>query len=133
MYQPAEYIRAAGTPRLKVERRSDGGAREQYDEWLAAQIFTVLLDHFPGHFWQVQVRSEQGIARIRIPVLMGDTLGYTLHLDRLANDPGYKAVKEAAGEILERWRIPRGAFSLAHFLEAKRDRAVRRANGPVPV
>lgn len=124
-----ELRRFRAGPRLRVQTDHEGS---DYDTWLCAQIFTVLMDHYPGHFWQVRVESKQGIARIRIPILMGDTLGYTLMLSDLAGDPSYKAVKRAAGEILERWNIPRTAFSLQDFLAARQDRAVRRVYDPIP-
>lgn len=132
MASTKELLRFRAGPNLRVQSDLEDEEGGEYDLWLARQIFTVLMDHFPGHFWQVEVRSKQGIARIRIPILMGDTLGYTLHLSKLANDPSYRAVRMAAGEILERWNIPRTSFSLQDFLSARATQAVRRVNDPIP-
>ena len=103
------------------------------DEFLCAAIFSVLFGSYPGHFWEVKADAAQGIAIIRIPILMGSTLGYTLHLDKITSPNDLKrAVIRAGGEILERWRIPRGGLDLGAFLTARQDRRIISINDPIP-
>lgn len=109
------------------------GLLRAYEEGLCKTLFEKLWEHYPGYNWQVKVDAKQGIATIRIPILMGPTLSYVLHLDKLASDPALRAVVMAGGEILERWRISRGRrFDLGGFLEARRDRRVLSYKGQAP-
>jgi hypothetical protein len=130
------------TPRIQTQRLYDPSGNSALnghdphkgtDEALCAAIFAVLIEHYPGHFWQIIADAEQGIARIRIPILMGQTLGYTLHLDKITSPNDLKrAVILAGGEILERWRIPRGTFDLGAFLTARQDRRIISINDTIP-
>ena len=69
---------------------------------------------------------------ITIPMLLRNW-NYVLHLSDLKGDPGFRSVGRAAGEILERLRLPRSAFSASDFTDAiLRQPLIRRRNDPVP-
>lgn len=89
----------------------------QADVALTNRIATVIEQHYAGHPWMIEVSHAQRCAFISIPLFMGQTK-WVLHIDKLASDPGLRAVVRAAGEILERYRIPRQRFSPDHFLAA---------------
>lgn len=96
--------------------RPDDKARADF--FMTKQIAEKLEQHYPGYPWFVQVSSHQGIAQIKIPILMGDH-AYVIHLTDLASDPGLGCVLEAGGQILERFEMPRAGFSEAEFIAAK--------------
>jgi hypothetical protein len=65
---------------------------------------------------------------------MGPTAKYILHLDQLTTINALIAeVVKGGGEILERWKIPRGSLDLglAQFLEA-RERRLILPSDPMP-
>lgn len=92
------------------------------DLTLTYQIAETLERHYPAHPWQVAVSHAQGVAMIKLPILMSATQQYVLHISSLKSDPGLKSVVRAGGELLERHNIPRAGFTLTPFLEA-RDKA----------
>ena len=79
---------------------------------LTKTMAEVLERHYPGYPWMIEVDSSQGIAKISIPLFMGAQNKYVLHLSHLKSDPGFRCVVRAAGEILERYKIPRRGFSV---------------------
>jgi len=101
------------------------GDVDEVDPYLAAdlaltkRIAETLEAHYPAHPWMVTVTHAQGVAVIKLPLIMKKNHGYTLHIDRLANDPGLRAVVRAGGEILERYDMPRHGFALDRFLQAR--------------
>lgn len=108
----------------------EGHTFEAAEQRFGADVLAILEQHYPTHFWKVGVDFAQGIATVSIPILMGPTARYVLHLTRIANLPDMrKAVIEAGGHILERFRIPRGSLDLGlgQFLEA---RATKRLTTP---
>lgn len=86
---------------------------------LTKRIAETLEQHYPGHAWMVRVTHAGGIAQIALPILMPRNQFFVLHLHRLSGDPGLKAVIRAGGDILERYNLPRQAFSLDDFLQAR--------------
>jgi hypothetical protein len=104
------------------------------EKTLGSDILTILEQHYPSHFWRVVVDIAQGIAHVSIPILMGPVAKYILHLDRILSVPDLKrAVVTAGGEILERWKIPRGGLDLglSEFLSA-RERRLILPSDPMP-
>lgn len=98
-------------------------------------VLAILEQHYPSHFWYVVTDFRQGIAHISIPILMGPTQKYVLHLDRISDPTRLaNAVKDAGGEILERFRIPRGSLDLglSQFLDARENLAVKLPKQSVP-
>lgn len=105
---------------LAYENNSDEGIEDpvaKADLALARRIGEVLQFHYPGHAFMVQVMHGQGIATINIPILMGQWQ-HVIKLYDLKSDPGMKSVVRAAGEILERYKMPRQGFSMAEWGDA---------------
>jgi len=86
---------------------------------LTNAIAEKLEAHYPAHPWMVTVTHAQGIAMIKLPLVMMRNEAFVLHIARLACDPGLRAVVRAGGEILERYNMPRHGFSLDRFLHAR--------------
>lgn len=87
------------------------------DMALTARVADVIHRHYPDHFWKIEVSHQAGIVMISIPALM-NSHAYILHIAKL--DLRLQRVVNAAGEILERYRIPRSGLRLGgdEFLAA---------------
>lgn len=96
------------------------------DQSIAESVGRMLHHHYRGHFWMVHVDSKQGVCLITIPVLLGNWK-YKIPLTSLSE----AMVVRAGGEILERFKIPRGNIDIAAFVSA-RGKAVSRANEQPP-
>lgn len=93
----------------------------KFDMWCAGQVMGILEKHHPGYPWMAECNAAQGMISISIPVLMGPTLKYALKLkdwESLALH-GEKMVMEGAGNLLERFNLPRTGFEAATFLKAR--------------
>ena len=88
---------------------------------LARSIMEILQEHYPGHFWNVKVDARQGVAEIRHATRMLSSQCYCLHLSKVQGNPNALVhyVKAYGGEILERFRIPRGVLDIAAYCESK--------------
>jgi len=95
----------------------------EVDFALTKRIAEVLERHYPSHPWMVEVSHAKGCAFLSLPVIMNRNEKFVLHIEALKTDPGLRSVMRAAGEILERYKMPRMAFKLDDFLAA-------RASGP---
>lgn len=84
---------------------------------MARKIFAVLSYHYPGHPWHVASNLEQGIAQIGLPTFTSWT--YNIRIKDLKGDPGMKVVVRGAGELLERYRMPRAGFDVSHYVAAQ--------------
>lgn len=110
------------TPKTRYEAPGLGDTDET-DPYRAADILltrrvaAVVQRDFPGHAWLIEVSHKQGVVMISIPLFMGRHK-WVIHIASLKTDPMMKTVMRACGEILERYRIPRQAFSLDNFLTA---------------
>lgn len=100
---------------------------EARDNAIKMAIGVWLFEAYPGHFWQIEANSAQGIAWITITHLLGNWK-YVLKLDR---DITKEMVLRAGGEILERFNIPRSGLRIEDFLAAK-PLAVSRASQTPP-
>ncbi len=107
---------------------------KEADENLCNLTMEVLQRHYAGHQWKVESDARQGILKIQIHALMGDTLHYVLLLDNLDGPATFAAaVVRAGGEILERYGLPRGPMDLDAFLEARAATPNRPGvNDPIP-
>lgn len=123
-YEPSEWTKETG----------DEDPFAHADMALSKNISETLMAHYPDHFWFVRVDCAQGVAFIRIPILMGATLNYILPLALLAGDPSNRCVMRAGGEILERYRIPRSGLEkgLPDFHAAQRKHRLARLHDPIP-
>ena len=114
-------LRSRGLPARKIVERfiadSDDpqGSRARYDLWVARRAMELLEGAYPGHPWMVEADSARGIVTVSLPVLMGGNWVYLIKWADLAP----ARVVAAGGEVLERYRLPRGGFELGSFLEAR--------------
>jgi hypothetical protein len=101
------------------------------DQKLARYIRWFLMSRFPcGYEWCVSVDHFQGIVDISIPILMGVNKAFRINLRKTAIDTG---VLRGAGEILERYWLPRDHFDSGLFLQARqRHSALVLRSRPVP-
>lgn len=99
---------------------------------MARDIVELLNFYYPGHAWEVTVDSRQGGAQLRIAVLMTGTQCFFMRFDDIATAADFRrTVRNAGGELLERFKIPRSAFDLNAYIEA-RPKAVFHHNQKVP-
>src|SRR5262245_36664926 len=118
-----ELTRSAGVPRQRIQARIaelDHAARHDYELWVARRCFDLLRRHYPGHLWCVDCSLGRGGVAISIPILMGGNWVYFIRMADLAP----ARVVHAGGEILERYRLPRGKFELGAFLEARQNHSI---------
>jgi hypothetical protein len=117
-------------------RHPDAGDEPRPDPYAAAdtrlslRVFAILKKHFPNHPWKAEAEHAQGIIQISIPPLMGPITSI-INMDDVRNHYELeKLVRDAAGEIIERYRIPPG---LEGFLEAAAARPLGATrNGVIP-
>lgn len=128
---PPQRFAAPARHAVHAQKRGFTGKIKTYDQTdevdphvaadlaMTLRISETLERHYPAHPWMVTVSHAQGIAQIKLPLVMKRNQAYILHLDKLAVDPGLRKVVRAGGEILERYNMPRAGFSLTPFLEAR--------------
>jgi hypothetical protein len=93
---------------------------KEADARLCERTLEVLQRHYAGHQWKIESDARQGILKIQIHALMGDTLHYVILLDNVESVTAFDvAVMKAGGEILERYGLPRGPMELDKFLESR--------------
>jgi hypothetical protein len=90
---------------------------------MAQALADVHGHYYPGYMWGVRVDSRQQIAVIQIAALMRATQGFVVYLTALQgpNDIA-KWCKAAGGEILERFRLNRGAIQADKFMTVRENR-----------
>lgn len=82
-------------------------------------VADVLMKHYPGHIWHIEVNSETaGVCNIKLnyPDKLGilPKWGYRLHLHNL----NAERIMRAGGEILERYRLARSRATPYAMLDA---------------
>lgn len=118
---PQTMRRTPTYARKRVETEASDareGAGIPWELAVARKAGAIIDRHYPGHPFELRVDARQGVLMLRLNPLMG-LHWHVVHLSTLAGDPGYRAVIRAAGEILERYQMPRSGFSLDHFLAAR--------------
>jgi hypothetical protein len=115
-----ETAPAPGRKLVRTEARfvpSGAGsrARARADIAAARAVRRILDVAYPGHDWEVVADSGQGYVAFRIPALMGMNFAYLVK----GKDLTPEAVLKGGGELLERYRLPRGKFDLDRFLAAR--------------
>lgn len=84
---------------------------------LAGRLADELVKAYPGYAWAVNV--EGSVINVQNLSLSG-RWGFTLHTAKLPAD--YRPVMiKAGGELLERFRQPRGKADMAQLINAPRD------------
>ena len=115
-----ETARAPGRSLVRVEARfvpsgENSLGRAAADLAAAASVRRMLDTAYPGHDWEVVADSAQGYVAFRIPALMGMNYAYLVK----GRDLTPAAVLNGGGELLERYRLPRGKFDLDRYLQAR--------------
>lgn len=89
-------------------------AQESFEEkamrteyWIAKQIGTDLVKHYPNRQWHVDVDTRNGVIVISCPSL-SKREGYRLHIRRDTVAELLPRCRRAAGAILERFNVTRG-------------------------
>jgi len=84
---------------------------EAKNQEIAMAMYGCLQTYYPGHPWATMCDVKQGVAAVRMPAFTN--ADYVLHLADF--DPALKVVRDAGGEFLERYKIPRAKFSLDDY------------------
>lgn len=83
-------------------------------------IGDALEKHYPGWMWAIQPDDRGGVLNIRSLRLSGEW-GYVFLLRDIQDDPRHQKAVRAAGEILERFGVPRGTYRYADWKGAPKD------------
>lgn len=106
-------VRWQGSPDLGVGRSRDPA--NQLAMALSAKVMRVLNDECFHPDWCVETDYQQGLVKINLRSLMGDTEFMTVKIEHLECDPTFNVVKRLAGLLLERFSFSRTGFSEADF------------------
>lgn len=93
------------------------GRIDPHDFAMARDVAERLFALYPDHHWYVAVDHEAGSIVIR-NLALSSTHGYLLHLAKyspMGPEGRQKAVRQAGGEILERFRVRRGTYSMGDY------------------
>jgi hypothetical protein len=91
---------------------------------VAKNVADVLNKHYAGYMWAVNADSQTGMVQIRNLSLSGDW-GFNLHMTKVQEDVSGKLIRDAGGEILERYRVSRGMIKHQQVDELATDFAGR--------
>lgn len=101
---------------------------------LAKEVLEVLNFTYPNHSWWVEVR--QGLLIIKHFSISGaaGTIGMVRHLSQVGHDATARKreVIRAAGELLERAGLPRGAFHGGRVTQLELDKGLAKHWRPSP-
>lgn len=92
--------------------------QERIDLSKAKNIAEFLEKAYPGYGWAVTADSKNNMATVLAMRLSGDW-GFYAHLDKI--DVSGKFLLRNAGELLERYRVKRGAIDRDQVRNLKRD------------
>ena len=96
---------------------------------MARDMAEALHAAYPGHLWAVTCEGEKGIATVRNMALVGDW-GFVLNLHEMSSASDWKRrVVMAGGEVLERFKLSRGAASQDAIADLKMDFTGRKTLG----
>ena len=85
------------------------------DLTMAAAIAERARKLCPGHPWAVTGSHHDGIFVIK-HLLLSEKYGFVMHVVDLKNTADFdRLVRQATGELLERWNIKRGLIDLHTF------------------
>ena len=89
---------------VSAEWESDG------DELVAKRVSEILDTHYPGYLWGVHVGVREGVIDLLNFNLSGKH-GYTIKLSGVVTHRELRAaVIRGAGELLERYNLPRARY-----------------------
>lgn len=79
---------------------------------MSKEMAEALHAAYPGHLWAVQVQGKAGVADVRNLMLSGNW-GFRIKLPAIYSASDFKKqVLRGGGEILERYRLRRGAADM---------------------
>jgi hypothetical protein len=88
------------------------GETAMADEDVCRAIGEDLTATYPGYLWNVGCNHQSGVATICLmmpsPTPSNTMKGFQINLSTVLGPGGQKRVREAGGEVLERWGLPRG-------------------------
>lgn len=88
---------------------SDSPDIDANDLVMSKEMADSLHTAYPGHLWAVQVEGKKGVCYIRNLALVGNW-GFVIKLPAIYSASEFKKrVLRGGGEILERYRLRRGA------------------------
>lgn len=94
---------------MQQELTTDTPDIDANDLVMSKDMAEALHAAYPGHLWAVQVQGKQGMADVRNLMLSGNW-GFRIKLPLVYSASDFKKqVVRAGGEILERYRLRRGA------------------------
>lgn len=100
------------TPALQVRFNPDA---PHGDAALAAQAMKILVDHYPGYYWIVEIDDRPSVGMMNVynqdvnaALFSNAPYGYRIFLRVAYGDPSLKCVMRAGGQILERANLNRG-------------------------
>lgn len=96
----------------------EGDAHLNSDLSLAKALAEMKEREYPGHPFEFEVNTAQGVVLVSIPALMGPVNRFVIHVTDLYGDPRLDRVKKACGELLERYGISRAGYSRDDFAAA---------------
>jgi hypothetical protein len=97
---------------IVLEEYSGPNAMQERDLCLA--VSETLMGTYPGYAWAVGCTLQGGAVMISLKVPLADVAGanaqpgYLLYISSLLGSDGVKKVRNAGGELLERWKLCRG-------------------------
>lgn len=94
---------------------------------LVKQAADTLERAYPGWLWAIQPDEHGGVVNIFSMRLSGEW-GYTLFTSRLQDDPTMASVRNAGGELLERFGFARGPYNSDHYRATVRHLGQMRAD-----
>jgi hypothetical protein len=112
-----------GRPARVLEHKAGPGSgadRTAYELWVARRAFDLLERAYPGHLWFVDFDLAKGGMCLSVPVLTGGNWVYFIR----QQDIEPKRVILAGGELLERYRLARGALRVDEFVAARDQHSV---------
>lgn len=83
---------------------------------LAKRMWEAIQAKYPGQPLTTGANYAQGVCMIYFNLFTPQP--YIIKIANLKADPGLKRVVRAAGEILERYRIPRSGFTVSDMVNA---------------
>ena len=94
------------------------------DEVIAKEVADLLLRYYPGYLWAVSIDSRATVGMLDIRNLsLSGKWGFRLPLKQYLDGlDTRKKIVMAGGELLERYRMPRRAFSAADYAHIPTDR-----------
>jgi hypothetical protein len=81
---------------------------------LCLAVSDTLMASYPGYAWGVGCTLESGMLAISLIVPLADVAGanarpgYLIRISSCYGPNGVKRVRDAGGELLERWKLNRG-------------------------